>query len=152
MPKQPKFRGRHITNEDHAGCVRRLGKLYPKYIDPILEGTGLYDRARWHRDPDAPCVYVFRNKDLYEAEDRGIFIHLQNTRDENGVEIVFRRTKSFSPLPSPEWAGLGSERWQPNKDEWKALRVARAEDIPEAKRLIKMAIERYDREYGESLA
>ncbi len=148
MVKHPKFRGRHLTEEEHQVCVRRLGKLYPKFIDPILDGMGLYDRARWHRDPDAPCVYIFRNKDIYENEGRGIFLHIQNTKDENGVEIVFRKTKNFSPLPPLEWHILGPERWQPNKDEWKAFTVNSREDIPEAKRLIGLAISRYDQEFG----
>jgi len=144
MAKHPKFRGKHITPEDHEVCVRRMGKLYAKFVEPILKETGLNDRGRWHRDQDAPCVYIFRNKNLYETEDRGIFIHIQNTKDENGIEIVFRKNKSFSILPSLEWSKLGPERWQPNKDEWKAFTVRSKEDIPEARRLISLAIKRYD--------
>jgi len=148
MVKHPKFKGKHITSEDHEICVRRLGKLYPKFIEPILKATGLHDRGRWHRDPDAPCLYIFRNKEIYETEERGIFFHIQNTRDENGVEIVFRKNKRFSTLPSPDWSKLGPERWQPNKDEWKAFTVSSEEDIPEARRLINLAIERYDLEFS----
>jgi len=148
MAKHPKFRGKHITPEDHEVCIRRLGKLYPKYIEPVLAGTGLYDRGRWHREPDAPCVYVFRNRELYEGEERGIFLHIQNTRDENGIEIVFRKNMNFSPLPSDDWSKLDSERWQPNKDEWKAFTISSEREILGAKRLLNLAIERYDQEFG----
>lgn len=146
--KHPKFRGGHLTNDNHESCIGALGSLYARFIEPLLQDTGLYARGRLHPDPVAPCVYVFRNRDLYESEGRGILLHIQNTKDGQGVEIVFRRNKGFIPLAETDWRSLGPERWQPNKPEWRALIVRSESEIAEGRSFLHKAIERYDQTFN----
>lgn len=142
-----KFTGRRLTQKDHDSCVRRFGRLYPQFIEPILGATRLYGRGRWHPNPDAPCLYVFRDKDLYEQQERGIFFHIQNTKSEDGIEIVFRLLRGQTPLPADDWASLDADRWQPGKKEWRAFIVRTKTELDTAVRLIQEAVRRYDREF-----
>ncbi len=149
MPaKHPKYRGRRLTSDDHGSCVSALEPLYTRFIEPLLQDTGLYARGRLHPKPLAPCVYVFRDRDLYESEERGILLHIQDTKSGQGVEIVFRRNRGFVPLTEADWSALGPERWQPNEPKWRALKVQSEAEIAEARRFLQQAMEHYDQTFS----
>lgn len=146
----PKFKGRTLTENEHDGCVTQLGQLYSRFVEPLLRNSGLVARGRLHPNPLAPCVYVFRHQSLFESERRGLLLHIQDTVDKKGIEIVFRRTKSFVPLSETNWRKLGPERWQPNKPEWKALTVRNESELSKAHHFLIQAIERYDQTFGRT--
>lgn len=146
--KHPKFTGRKLTDDNHKSCVNALGSLYARFIEPLLQDTDLYARGRLHPDPVAPCVYVFRDRDLYETEKRGILLHIQDTKNGQGVEIVFRRNKRFVPLNETDWQVLGPERWQPNEPRWRALTISSESDIAEGRSFLQKAIEHYDKTFN----
>ncbi len=123
MPIHPKFSGKFITEKEHKSFLSRFGALVPRFVNPVLEGLDLFERGRWHRNPDAPCLYVFRNMKMYEEELRSIFMHIQETKVPNEIEVVFRRKGRFNPLEQELWNRLTPERWQPNYDNWKSIHV-----------------------------
>lgn len=151
MSAHPKFTGKLITDKEHEIFLSRFGSLTERFVNPILDGLGLYQRGRWHRDPDSPCLYVFRHMSLYENDERrSIFFHIQDSRNENEIEVIFRKIRGFNPFGQNEWHKLGPDRWQPNKDNWKSYLVNNTQSIAEARRLISLAIESYDNYYGDA--
>ena len=99
---------------------------------------------------EAPCLYIGRDKDLYESEERGIFIHVQETKAPNAIEIVFRRTKDFSPLSPSDWRLLKPHKFEPSNKSWQAFVVRNKSDIRKARKLLAQAIKRFDDYYDWS--
>lgn len=152
MPKQrpphPKSRGRHISDGDHAIWLRQFGYLNDRYVVPILADLGLYARGRYHESVKRPCLYVFRDKELYESELRGTFLHIQKTHDQRGIEIVFRKVQKFCPLSAASWSRLGPDHLQPSETGWGAFCVLDVKQIGDARALVTEAVENYDEYYG----
>lgn len=147
MPVHPKFSGKFITEKEHQVFLSRFGELIEWFVNPVLEGFDLYERGRLHRNPDVPCLYIFRNMKMYEQELRSIFLHIQETKVPNEIEVVFRRQRKFKPLEQEFWDRLTPDRCQPNYDNWKSIHVNNSRSIDEARRLISLAIEAYDKYY-----
>jgi len=148
VPEHPKFRGRYITEEEHGECIREFGNIRTALLNRLLDGLGIFIRGRYHRKQKAPCFYTFRYESLYETDKKSIFLHIQDSRVANTIEIVFRKSRGYSPLRENEWRRLVMEKWQSNMDVRRAFVVRNENDIEEAQRLLRLAIAEYDRYYG----
>ena len=152
MEKKPykKWSGRAISDADHAACVRAIGPRYDALVAPITTEMGLAPRGRYHRSPDAPCVYVFRTDEL-AADHRGLVFHVQLSPDESLAEIVFREWEGTPPFGQQQWDALQPNTWEPSKRQWRGFRVFREFDLEQAKDLVTKCVSRFDEVYGDAI-
>ena len=149
MPKHPKFTGDHLTDTDHQACIGGFGHMWDSLVVPLFDGFDLYLRGRVHK-PYAPCLRVFRSRELYEAEQRGLIFHVQPALDLSYTQVVFRKSRGFHPLPAEEWNVLEPDFWQPSRDSWKGPKIRSPSEIDSARDQIRRAVSAYDGHFTDS--
>jgi hypothetical protein len=160
LPRFP-FKGKGpLTEEEHQKCVRAFGPSYDRMLE-VMESTGhiIRGRIQSYRGKPAPCGYVYYSRDSFVDCQRGRMYIVQNLKDRDCFEIVFRLWEGKMPIPSDTWnEELGDDRYgvckagiKLGKWQWKAF-CARSGQMGRAKELVMMAKTRYEEIYEEAMS
>lgn len=164
IPKLPKFAGKKrgpLTSDEHKECVPQFGSSYDRILAVLgTESHMVSCRLQTDRSgKPAPCGYVFYNQKTFDDEQRGRMYIVQNMKNRENFEIVFRMWKKQLPFPKEIWDNeLGDDRYEVCKAsiknrlwQWKAFVVKTKEDENRAIELVQLAKTKYDEIFSDAL-